>query len=83
MPSPTRTPTKAIALQTDFKPMSFAEALNQLLKGKKVRRFEWQDHGIYLVISDELLMIYQTQDKQLHPLTVSKGDMVNNDWVVC
>jgi len=83
MPSPTKSPTKVSDLSTGFKPMSFAEALKQLLKGKKVRRLEWENHGVYLVLSDEFLMIYQTKDKQLHPLTISKGDMVNNDWVVC
>ena len=64
-------------------PMSFSEALGEMMRGHKVRRFEWKDRGIYLIISFEnaLLMIHETSDKQLHPLTVD--DIVNTDWVIC
>lgn len=62
--------------------MTFVGALNKLLKGSKVRRLDWKDEGIYLIIDGSSLMIYLTKDNLLHPLTVSTGDILGKDWVV-
>lgn len=62
--------------------MNFVDSLNFLLDGHKLRRKEWADDGTYIVIREEKLMIYTPGDKQIHPLTVSTGDIMGNDWVV-
>ena len=62
--------------------ISFAEAMDALLDGKKVRRQEWPDDGTYLVMRDEKVMIFKLEDKRLHPLTISSGDILGTDWVV-
>ena len=61
--------------------MDFGACLEVLLLGKKCRRMEWST-GDYIVISDEKLLIFKPEDKRLHPLTVSTGDMTAEDWVV-
>jgi hypothetical protein len=62
--------------------MTFAECLEKLVLGEKCRRLEWEDSEVYITIKDERLMIYRTDDKMLHPLTVSTGDIQGTDWVV-
>ena len=61
---------------------SFASALKEAVNGKKVRRLEWQDKGIYLTFRNDQLMIFLTEDKMLHPLLVSLSDVIGEDWVV-
>ena len=60
----------------------FGFALSRLLEGKKVRRLEWENLDAYLAIKDDILMVHRADDKLLHPLMVSVGDMRGKDWVV-
>ena len=83
MESPAQTPTKTQNIFKD-KQLTFSEALHSMIEGKKrVRRLEWRDDKVFLTFKDELLHIYKTDDKQLHPLLVCKADIVAKDWVVC
>lgn len=62
--------------------MDFASALKEVMNGKRIRRLEWQDEIAYLTLADERLMVFKVEDKLLHPLIVSVGDMTGMDWVV-
>ena len=62
--------------------LDFSGALDALLSDEKVRRIEWPDDGTYLVIADDKIMIFKTEDDMLHPLMVSRGDLLGTDWVV-
>lgn len=62
--------------------LDFGTAMNEVLNGKKVRRLEWKDEDVYLVMKNEQLMIFGTGDKILHPLIVSAGDIAGMDWEV-
>ncbi len=62
--------------------MSFGSAMNAVLNGERVRRADWEDEEVYLTMRDEQLMIFKTEDKLLHPLTISGGDIAGTDWVV-
>ena len=64
------------------KSMDFTSIIHELVDGKNVRRLEWEDKDIFLTIEDEKLMIFLTNDKKLHPLIVSLGDIVGEDLVV-
>ena len=64
------------------KAMGFSKAIHELLHGKKLRREEWEDKGVYLKMVDEKLSIYKTESKQFHPLIVSTGDMIADEWVI-
>lgn len=61
--------------------MTFMVCLEKLLLGERCRGVEWEDEGVYVTIKDEKLMIFRTDDKQLHPLTVSVGD-IRGMWVI-
>jgi len=62
--------------------MNFAAALEQAMEGKRIRRLEWEDRRIYVAFVDEMLMIYTTANGKLHPLTLSTGDVLGEDWVI-
>ena len=62
--------------------MNFTAALEQALDGRRIRRLEWEDKGVYISFDDELLMIFKTEDHMLHPLTVQTADVVAEDWVI-
>ena len=61
---------------------TFSDSIPLLLAGKRLTRLEWNDPAIYLVMRDAKLMIFDTNDKMLHPLAVSEGDLLGTDWVV-
>ncbi|MCZ7405410.1 MAG: DUF2829 domain-containing protein [Candidatus Methanoperedens sp.] len=62
--------------------ITFAQCLTMLVAGKKCRRLAWEDKGVYVVIQNEQVMLYKTDDKKLHPLIVSIGDIEGTDWIV-
>ena len=62
--------------------MTFGTCLQKLMLGERCRRMVWEDEGVYITIKDEKLMIFRTDDKILHPLTVSVGDITGIDWVI-
>ncbi len=61
---------------------NITDAFKALLDGKKVRRQEWPDNGTHLIMRDERVMIFDPDDKKLHPLILSAGDILGTDWVV-
>ena len=61
--------------------MTFASCLEKLLLGERCKGVAWEDEGVYITIKDEKVMIFRTDDKQLHPLTVSVGD-ITGMWVI-
>ena len=65
-----------------YKSTTFAEIIDDLLDGKKVKRQEWIDDGTYLVIENEKLMIFRPDDQKFHPLIVTTGDLLGTDWIV-
>lgn len=69
-------------MNNESETISFAEALEALIIGKRCRRLEWIDSETYIKMMNEQVMIYTPSDKQLHPLVVSLGDIEGIDWVV-
>ena len=61
--------------------MKFAEIIDPLLEGNKLRRMSWPE-GVFLSIRDEQLKIYNPSDKSVRPLILSTGDMMGEDWVI-
>ena len=61
--------------------MTFASCLEKLILGERCRRLTWDD-GWYITIKDDKVMIFRIDDKLLHPLTVSVGDIDGKDWIV-
>lgn len=64
---------------TMVKEMNFYDALKMVEAGSKVTKKEWNNPDIFIFLSDEKLSI-KTEDKKVHPLIVSSGDMMGEDW---
>jgi len=80
--SPGQSPQDKRIVSFNKDKMDFGSALKEAAEGKRVRRLEWEDEGIYLTFYKEQLMIFLTKDKTLHPLVVSFGDVAGEDWVI-
>lgn len=65
---------------TQSKEMSFTEAVEKIILGKKLTRVEWGNKESYIFLNDGLLKIRKPDG--LHPLLVSEGDLKGDDWVV-
>ena len=63
------------------KEMDFAEAIKEILEGKKVTKLEWDDPKTYLALQGGHLQIHKSKGTD-HDLIVSEGDMRGEDWVL-
>lgn len=64
------------------KPTSFYQAIRRTATGLKVRRLGWENDDVYAGMIDEKLMIYNAEDKLMHPWTINLGDIGSMDWVI-
>lgn len=60
--------------------LSFPDAIEALIGGKKIRRIEWFDADEFCLLKDSFLMIHR--GGKYHTWIVSEGDMLAIDWVV-
>jgi hypothetical protein len=83
--SPSSNPNKPIG-------MDFGTAISEVIKGKRVTRLEWADPNIYLLMfmwgqinpevpAGKYLSIHNANGS-VHPLYMSDGDLLGDDWVV-
>ena len=64
----------------DKKELSFPNAIEALIGGKKIKRLEWADEQEYCLLKDSFLMIHRND--KFHSWIVSEGDLLSLDWVV-
>ena len=77
-PYPTLTPLPKV--QGKAMTMDFADAMREVIKGKKITRLSWAN-GDYCLLKDEWLTIFTKGD--FHTWTISSGDMIDTqDWVI-
>ncbi len=62
--------------------MEFADIIDDLLECDRFHRLEWPQDGTYICIRDDKLMIFKPEDKTFHPLILSVGDRMGDDWEV-
>jgi len=60
--------------------MTFPQAIEKIIMGKKLTRREWGNKEIYIVLEGGVLKIKKIDG--FHPLLVSDGDMLAEDWIV-
>ena len=61
-------------------PMSFLQAMAELIKGKKIARQSWSPHVTYGLLKDGFIMIFL--GGEFHKWTINDGDIEGTDWVV-
>ncbi len=59
---------------------TFAEAIQRVSKGAKIRRLEWQDIKVYGVLKDGRLSIFI--NGKVKDWIINDGDINGVDWVV-
>ena len=74
MPSPV--PVK----KTDESPLTWGEACDAALIGRKIARAAWGDGSCVLLHASALHL--RKADGSLHTLIVSEGDLANADWQI-
>ena len=65
---------------TQNKEMSFAEAIEKIILGKKLTKLEWGNKETYITLYEGILKIKKSDG--FHPLLVSEGDLKGDDWMV-
>ena len=66
------------------KMMTFSEAMEEVVGGKKVTKLEWERVNEYVFLKDGFLCIHHTADAEdkFHRLMVSEGDLTGKDWML-
>jgi hypothetical protein len=66
-----------------YKEYNFAEAIGQILEGKRVTRLDWRDKRDYCLLKDGILQIHKAGESKetLHPWIINDGDLTGLDWL--
>lgn len=66
------------------KMMTFSEAMEEVVAGKKVTKLEWERIDTYVFLKDSFLCIHNAGQKEdkVQRLMVSEGDLIGKDWMV-
>ena len=59
--------------------MSFAEAIDVLLAGRRITKLEWNDLTIYGELRNGILMLHR--DGEWFQWLINEGDLLGTDWV--
>ena len=62
-------------------PMSFTEAIGEMLEGKKIFKLEWKDEEFYGHVKDGMLQLHK-KDGQDYRWLLSEVDMLGQDYTV-
>lgn len=63
--------------------MDFPVAIRAVIDGKRITRLEWGNKNDFGELKGGFLQIHTTKDGKFHTWTVSEGDLLAHDWVVC
>jgi hypothetical protein len=61
--------------------LTFPEAIQAIIDGKKVARKDWGDNGEYGLLKDAFLMIHRPDGRD-YKWEVADGDLVSRDWYI-
>jgi hypothetical protein len=66
--------------KSEVKGMTFPQAMEEVIRGNKITRIEWDDNSAYGIYKDDFLMIH-LKDKD-HQWIVNSGDLMAEDWII-
>jgi hypothetical protein len=71
-----------IVIEDLMNEMTFPEAMEQVIAGKRIARLAWQDVAPedYCMLRGGFLSIYR--DRKWHRWLVNDGDLLADDWLV-
>jgi hypothetical protein len=64
--------------------MTFTEAIDAMMDGKRLTRKEWNDKRHYCLMKDYILQIHKAGEAEetIHPWIINDGDIVGEDWEI-
>jgi len=65
--------------------LTFLQAMEQIIDGKRVSKREWADPEVYGFVNENaerIAVLSLHKDETNHQWVVSWGDMTGNDWFV-
>lgn len=60
--------------------MTFPQAIEEVINGKRVTKAAWDDSNIYLELKGEYLIIHKEDSD--HSIILRDGDLLGTDWMV-
>ena len=61
--------------------LTFPQALNQVIDGKKITKSEWNNSDFFILLREGKLELHKP-DGKFYDLIISEGDLIGIDWVV-
>lgn len=76
-------PSPVIKKDMNRKQLTFSEAIEAILEGRRVTRMEWKNPQEYVFLQGGFLCIHHSGEATYtyHRLLVSDGDMLAKDWL--
>lgn len=74
---------KAIYIPEEIKEMTFPQALEQVIEGKRITRVSWSDKRSYYLLKDGLFQLHKAGEAEhiTHPFVINDGDLLAFDWI--
>lgn len=62
--------------------LTLPQALNLVIDGKKIARYEWESPDVWCSLEGDMLCIFRGDtDKQFHHWSINDGDLLAQDWM--
>jgi hypothetical protein len=61
--------------------LSFPQAIEAVIIGKKIHKLEWKDRGIYGFLNNQILSLHK-EDGKNYQWILNDGDLLGDDWIV-
>ena len=65
----------------DTNTMNFPQAIQQIIKGKKITKIEWGSTEFYGILKDAHLVLHKP-DGIFYQWVITEGDLIGTDWIV-
>lgn len=67
----------------EYTELNFAQALGEVLEGKRITRLSWGDKREYGLLADGLLSIHKAGESAdtTRPWIINDGDLTGLDWI--
>lgn len=80
--NPTKSPTVQKGEFRSEKTMDFGEAMQMIIRGKKIKKLEWDKNWFAFLYKKDATVVLSDQDGEIHSWIITEGDIIGKDYVV-
>lgn len=80
--NPTKSPTVQKGESRSEKTMDFGEAMQMIVKGKKIKKLEWDKNWFAFLYKKDATVALSDQDGEIHSWIITEGDIIGKDYIV-